>query len=212
MKRRVANTVIFCVAFMALVVGLTFRRVLSPAIMTNAQLMENGLFVYEVPRSISDFNLIDHQENPFTAEFFKDKWTLVFFGYTYCPDICPITLATLSQFSGLLEDTDYADDTQVVMISVDPQRDTPEMLSVYMSYFNDEYVGATGEYIDVFNLARQLNVAFSYQPAKDGDYLVSHTGEIILINPNGHFHGFFKTPHDPEKMAVNYESVRKSWY
>lgn len=211
MKRNVANTVIVCVAFMALVVGLTFRRAVSPVVMTNAQLSENGLFVYDVPRSISDFDLIDHNKEAFTAEFFKDKWTLVFFGYTYCPDVCPITLATISQFSGLLKDTEYANDTQVVMISVDPQRDTPEILSTYMSYFNKDYVGATGEYIDIFNLARQLNIAFAYEPAKNGEYLVSHSGEILLINPRGHFHGFFKIPHDPEKMATNYESVRKSW-
>lgn len=212
MKRSVANTIIFCVAFMALVMGLTLRRVLSPAILTNAQLSENGLFVYEVPRSFNDFNLIDQNQEAFTADFFQDKWTLVFFGYTYCPDVCPITLATIKQFSGLLEDTDYAEDTQVVMVSVDPQRDTPEILSTYMSYFDESYVGATGEYIDIFNLARQLNIAFSYLPAEDGDYLVSHSGEIILINPNGHFHGFFKIPHNPEKMASNYKSVRKTWY
>lgn len=211
MKRNVINTVIICVAFMALVVGLSVRRVLLPQILSNEQLSENGLFVYDVPRSFTDFSLIDHNGDEFTANFFKDKWTLVFFGYTFCPDVCPITLATISQFDGLLEDTDYTDDTQVVMISVDPQRDTPEMLGTYMHYFGEDYVGATGEYIDVFNLAKQLNIAFAYQPAGDGNYLVSHSGEIILINPNGHFHGFFKVPHDPVKMAVNYTSVRETW-
>ena len=212
MKKGVANTVIICVAFMAMVVGLSVNRIISPPIMTNAQLTENGLFVYDVPRRFADFNLIDQNQAAFTQESFKDKWTLVFFGYTYCPDVCPTTLATINQFSSLLEDTDYATDTQVVMVSVDPQRDTPEMLGNYMGFFGEDYIGATGEYLSIFNLAKQLNIAFAYEPAEDGDYLVSHSGEIALINPNGHFHGFFKIPHDPNKMAVNYTSVRKSWY
>ncbi|MDC0598890.1 SCO family protein [Gammaproteobacteria bacterium] len=211
MDRKVANTVVGCVAFMFILVGLSVNRILSPSIMSNEQLSENGLFVYDVPRRFREFSLIDHNENAFTSDFFQDNWTLVFFGYTYCPDVCPITLATISQFSGLLEDTDYADDTQVAMISVDPQRDTPEILANYMNYFNEDYVGATGEYIDIFNLASQLNIAFAYQPAENDNYLVSHSGEIILINPNGHFHGFFKVPHDPNKMLVNYTSVRETW-
>jgi protein SCO1/2 len=97
------------------------------------------------------------------------------------------------------------------MVSVDPQRDTPEKLGAYVKYFGEDYLGVTGEYIDIFNLARQVNIAFGYQPAENGNYLVSHSGEIVLINPNGDFHGFFKVPHDPEKMAANFRSVFSTW-
>jgi protein SCO1/2 len=212
MNRQVANTVISCVAFVALVLGLTLNRILSPAVMTNEQLSENGLFVYDAPRRINDFSLIDHNDNPVNLELLGGKWTLIFFGYTYCPDICPLTMATLNQFSGLLEsEGDYAEDTQVIMVSVDPQRDTVEKLSDYVGFFNDDYLGLTGEYIDIFNLASQLNIAFSYVPGVGENYLVSHSGEIALINPNGHFHGFFKVPHEPEKMAENYAVVRAAW-
>ncbi|MGA1740785.1 MAG: SCO family protein [Pseudohongiellaceae bacterium] len=212
MNRQVANTVISCVAFVALVLGLTLNRILSPAVMTNEQLSENGLFVYDAPRRINDFSLIDHNDNPVNLELLRGKWTLIFFGYTYCPDICPLTMATLNQFSGLLEsEGDYAEDTQVIMVSVDPQRDTVEKLSDYVGFFNDDYLGLTGEYIDIFNLASQLNIAFAYVPGVGENYLVSHSGEIALINPNGHFHGFFKVPHEPEKMAENYAVVRAAW-
>lgn len=211
MKTGVRNTVIALVAVMAMLVGLVVNRILSPTIMSHEQLNENGLFVYEVPRRFSDISLVDHDGQSFTNERLQGQWTLVFFGYTYCPDICPLTLASLAQFSDLLEDTPYAGDTRVVMVSVDPERDTQEKLEEYMSFFNDEYTGVTGEYIQIFNFARQLNVAFNYLPQDEGEYLVSHSGEIALINPNGHFHGFFKNPPNPEKMVVTYTSVRETF-
>ncbi|MBN4075088.1 SCO family protein [Gammaproteobacteria bacterium AH-315-E17] len=212
MNKQVTNTIISCVAFIALVSGLTLNRILSPAVMTNELLAENGLFVYDAPRRISNFSLIDHSSNAVDLELLRDKWTLIFFGYTYCPDVCPLTMATLNQFSGLLEaEGNYAEDTQVIMVTVDPQRDTVEKLSDYVGFFNDDYLGLTGEYIDIFNFASQLNIAFVYVPGVGVDYLVSHSGEIALINPNGHFHGFFKVPHDPEKMAENYAIVRAAW-
>ncbi len=211
MQRNVANTVLGLVAFMALLVGLLVHRVLSPTVMTNEQLSENGMFVYDVPRNIQDFSLLDHNGQPFTKSAFAGKWTLVFFGYTYCPDICPITLATIRQFEGLLEETEAAGSVQVVLVTVDPQRDIPEKLKAYVEYFGQDYLGVTGAYIEIFNLARQVNIAFGYQPAKDGNYLVSHSGEIVLVNPNGDFHGFFKVPHNPEKMAVNFRSVLSTW-
>lgn len=212
MKRSVANTVIGLVAVMALLIGLVVNRILTPTTLSHEQLSENGFFAYEVPRRFTEISLIDHQGNEFTRDDFRGQWTLVFFGYTYCPDICPLTLATLSQFSDLLEDTDYAEDTNVAMVSVDPERDTPEKLAQYVSYFNEDYIGLTGEYIHIFNFARQLNVAFSYEPqGEEGDYLVSHSGEIALINPEGDFHGFFKHSPDPGKMLMTYSSVRESF-
>ncbi|HEY0962428.1 MAG TPA: SCO family protein [Pseudomonadales bacterium] len=213
MTKGVARTVIACVAFMALLLGLLVHKILSPAVMSPAQLAENGLFVYEVPRAVTPFALTDHEGAAFTQERLAGKWSLLFFGYTFCPDICPITLATIRQFEQLLQEADpeAAAQLQVAMISVDPQRDTPEKLAAYMGYFNPAYVGATGEYIDIFNLGRQLNVAFGYTPMEDGEYLVNHSGEILLINPRGEFHGFFKVPHDPEKMLRNFRSVYAGW-
>jgi protein SCO1 len=209
----IAKTVIACVVFMAVVLGLVVHRIVSPAVLSNAQLAENGLFVYDLPRPVSAFALTDHEGQPFTQERLRGKWSLLFFGYTFCPDICPITLATIRQFDQLLQEAepDAAAQLQVAMISVDPQRDTAEKLDAYMGYFDEDYIGVTGQYIDIFNLGRQLNVAFGYTPTENGEYLVNHSGEIVLINPNGEFHGFFKIPHDPEKMLRNFRSVLASW-
>jgi protein SCO1/2 len=212
MQKGVAKTIISCVAFMALVLGLTLNRILAPTVMSNEQLSENGLFVYEVPRRINNFSLLDFNNEAVDLSLLQGKWSLIFFGYTYCPDICPLTMATLNQFSQILqEEGDYMEDTQVIMVSVDPQRDSLDQLREYVGYFNDDYLGLSGEYIDIFNFASQLNIAFAYVPGVGDNYLVNHSGEIALINPNGHFQGFFKAPHDPEKMAFNYEVLRARW-
>ncbi|MDR0780484.1 MAG: SCO family protein [Pseudomonadales bacterium] len=214
MQRNIANTVIGLVAFMALLLGLLVHKVLSPTLLTREQLSENGLFVYDIPRRIADFQLTDQDGQPFTPAWFKGRWSLVYFGYTYCPDICPVTMATLRQFQQQLMKVDAAAaaQTQVAFISVDPQRDTPEKLKQYVRYFGADYTGATSDYINVFNLARQLNVAFGYQPqGSDGGYSVDHSGEVILINPEGHFHGFFKVPQDPGKMTLTFRSVLATW-
>jgi protein SCO1/2 len=212
MNKSITKVVIAGVAFIAVLLGLVLYQIFSPALMTNEELSANGLYVYDEPRSINEFTLIDHNGNTINSALLQDKWTLIFFGYTYCPDICPLTMATLNQFSGLLETSgEYAVDTQVLMVSVDPQRDSVEKLRDYVGYFNDDYLGLTGEYVEIFKFASQLNIAFAYTPGDDDEYLVSHSGEIALINPNGLFHGFFKLPHNPELMATNYAVVRASW-
>ena len=213
MNKGVANTVIGCVAFMALLLGLLVHRVLTPATMTQQQLSDQGLFVYDLPRRVTDFALIDHNSQPFTKEKLKGHWTLMFFGYTSCPDVCPTTMASIRAFNQLLKEADdkAAGKLKVVFVSVDPMRDTPEKLAAYVHYFDEHYIGATGEYIDIFNLAHQLNIAFAYTPSKDGAYDVSHSGEIALINPEGDFHGFFKSPPDPQKMLVTFRSMLKGW-
>jgi protein SCO1 len=213
MNKNVANTVIGCVAFIALVLGLTFNRILNPAGMTHEQLNAQGLFVYDLPRQVDDFSLNDHANMPFTKEQLGGRWTLMFFGYTSCPDICPTTMASISQFHQLLREQDAttAAAVQVVLVSVDPMRDTPEKLDAYVHYFGSDYIGATGEYINIFNLARQLNIAFGYLPGTGDNYDVTHSGEIALINPNGDFHGFFKAPPDPQKMLLTFQDVAKAW-
>ncbi len=213
MNKGVANTVIGLVAFMALLLGLLVHRVLTPPAMTQQQLNDKGLFVYDVPRRFSDFTLTDHNNQPLTKAILKNHWTLMFFGYTSCPDVCPTTLASIRQFQMLLKEADEkaAGKLQVVFVSVDPMRDTPEKLASYVHYFDEHYIGATSDYTNIFNLAHQLNIAFAYLPSKDGTYDVSHSGEIALINPEGDFHGFFKSPPDPEKMLVTFRSMLLGW-
>ncbi|MDG2176589.1 MAG: SCO family protein [Gammaproteobacteria bacterium] len=172
-------------------------------------LRNDGFFIYDVPIEVDPFSLVDHTGAPFTRQSLQERWTLIFFGYTFCPDICPITLASIRQFHDLLVDSGENGEVQVVLVSVDPERDTQEVLSNYVTYFNPEFLGARGEYAQTHTLARNMNVSFSYTRIDDENYLVNHNGEIMLLDPDGNNVGFFKAPHDPRGMLENFQAVKK---
>lgn len=176
---------------------------------TAESLRNDGFFIYDAPITLADFNLEDHRGEPFTNENLQGSWTLVFFGYTFCPDICPITLASIKQFYDLLVASGNAENVQVMMISVDPERDSTEVLANYVTFFNPEFIGARGDYTQVYTLARNMNVSFSYTRVDDDNYLVNHNGEIMLLNPEGDNVGFFKAPHEPQGMLDNFLVVKK---
>lgn len=172
-------------------------------------LRNDSFFVYDAPIELDEFSLTDHNNEPFARDALKDKWTLVFFGYTFCPDICPITMAAIRQFYDLLAVEGLESDVQVVMISVDPNRDTPEKLAEYVGFFNPEFIGLTGDYNNLYTMARKMNVAFSYLRVDDDNYLVTHNGEVMLIDPQANNVGFFKAPYDPQLMLDNFLAVKK---
>ena len=176
---------------------------------TTEDLRNDGFFIYDAPIEIDPFSLVDHTGAPFTQQSLQGHWTLIFFGYTFCPDICPITLASIRQFHDLLEDSNDGGELQVVMISVDPERDTQEVLSNYVTFFKPEFLGARGEYAQTYTLARTMNLSFSYTRIDDENYLVNHNGEIMLLDPQGNNVGFFKAPHNPKGMLENFQAVKK---
>ncbi len=209
-SRGVKITVTAVVLFMVTVVAGFVYRIQQPRVMTATEMQINGLYLHETPRDIGDFELLDHHGEPFTPASLQGKWSLVFFGFTHCPDICPTTMGFLDQFVGQLQSAE-ADDTQVVMISVDPARDTVTQLASYVPYFNDSFVGVTGEFLDIHRIATALNTPFRKVPGQGENYLVDHSGNVVLINPRGDYHGFFKTPLDLAKMKVTYRSARTLW-
>ncbi len=119
-------------------------------------------------------------------------------------------MAFLDGFIRELEGTEVAD-TAVVMVTVDPARDTEEALAAYVPYFNPAFVGVTGEFLDIHRFATALNTPFRKTPGENQDYLVDHGSNVALINPRGDFHGFFKAPLDLAKMKLTYRSARVVW-
>lgn len=208
--RNIKLTVAAILVFIAIVVAGFVHRISLPRVMTEAETKINGLYLHQTPRNIGEYSLIDHKGQPFTPESLKGQWTLVFFGFTHCPDICPTTMNFLNDFVVSLEGTE-SEDTQVVMISVDPGRDTVEQLASYVPYFNPEFTGVTGEFLDIHRFATALNTPFRKVPGKGDDYQVDHSANVVLINPRGDYHGFFKAPLDQAKMKVTYRSARFLW-
>jgi len=165
------------------------------------------LMVLPEPKVIADFDLLDGAGQPFTLENLKGKWSLLFFGFTHCPDVCPSALYDLNLISEVLDESrgDEASQHQVIFVSVDPERDTPEKLSQYVSYFNTDFVGVTGSPEQLRPLAMQLGIAYQIEEHEAGDerYDVYHTASVLLTDSEGRLYGVFPAPHSAEKMAAD---------
>ena len=199
-------TIAVLIAFILLVVYGFAWRMNQPVIMSNEELQINGAIVLDKPRIFSDFELQDHRGELFNIARMQDVWTIVFFGFTHCPDICPTTLAMLNDTYSKLKDSEK-ERLQVVMISLDPERDTVEKLAEYVPYFNPEFIGVTGNKHLSRRVTAELNVAYNQVPLSGDDYTVDHSTQLILINPKGHYHGFFKAPHTEITMRSTWRSI-----
>lgn len=208
-RRGIKLTVIAIVVFMVTVLALFINKITSPRILSATELRINGAFQFDQPRIFEDFQLTDHRGRAFSLANLKGKWTLIFFGFTHCPDICPTTLSSMNDLIKTL-DEDIRANTQVVLVSVDPARDTVEKLAEYVPYFNPDFIGLTGEFLDIKRLAGQLNIAFA-KVSLGEDYTVDHSASVVLINPRGHYHGFFKPPLDIPRMKLTYQSMVASF-
>lgn len=198
-------TVFVLLVVMVLMVGAVIHKLLSPRVITDEELRINGLYILDTPRQLKDFTLLDHKGKEFDKSRFQNKWSLVFFGFTHCPDICPTTMALLNELQTKLSG-DVLDQTQVILVTADPARDTVEKLAEYVPFFNPDFVGLTGEFITIKRLANQLNVPF-VKVTQGDSYTIDHGGQIVLINPRGDYHGFFSTPLDLAKMKLTFQSL-----
>jgi protein SCO1/2 len=209
--RGVKLTVVGMLILIAIVVGSFVNKVSMPRVMTSSELKINGAYMFDTPRALPEFTLLDHNGDVFNKAALRGQWTLVFFGFTHCPDVCPTTMAELGRFVQLLDGLPEQADTRVVMVTVDPARDGVEQLSQYVPYFNPDFLGVTGEFLDIHRFATALNTPFRKVPGQGEDYQVDHSANLVLINPRGDYHGFFKAPLDLGKLKVTYRSVRAVW-
>lgn len=210
LKTRIWLTVAGVLLLVTIIMLSFINRIQMPRVMTSTEMQVNGLYIFDVPRDPGSFELVDHRGTRFDQAALTGHWTLLFFGFTHCPDICPTTMSLLARLVAELETTEAAD-TRVVMVTVDPARDTPEVLAAYVPYFDAAFTGVTGEFIDVLGFARSFNAPFRKVTASDGTYQLDHSANVALINPRGHYHGFFKAPLDLAKAKVTYRSARHLW-
>lgn len=210
MSSGVRNTVIGCVLFMALVLGLFVNNILRSPGLSDDQLREEyGTVILPKPRAPSPFRLLRDDGSPFTEADLEGSWTLAYFGFTHCPDICPVTLAVLAEVRRQLAESESYPPFDVALFTVDPERDTPEVLEEFVRYFHPDFVGVTGEHEVLAALAGDVSVAFAKVPSdQDPDgYVVDHTGNILIFNPRGHYHGYIRLPHTPERVLTAYGTL-----
>ncbi|MDG9930245.1 SCO family protein, partial [Pseudomonas sp. GD04042] len=200
---RTQKTVLVLAAVVALVVGLTVNKVLNSKGdgTDKVALLDAGIVLLPQSRSLPDLTLTNQEGQAVTANQLEGKWSLLFFGYTFCPDICPATLAQMRQLQGMLP-AEAKERLRVVLVTVDPHRDTPEQLKKYLAYFDPGFQGLTGSQEDIQKLASAVSIPFIPADTSKENYTVDHSGNLVIIGPDGSQRGFIRAPVNVDKLAA----------
>lgn len=188
------------IALLALIVGVVMALYISPPKNTKPEFIS----MYPQARALPEFSLVDHKGEAFDLNRFKQHWSLLFVGYTFCPDICPTTLAELKGIYPQLQEINSTAPIQVVFLSVDPKRDNTARLNEYIQFFHPDFTAVSGNHDQLFPLVRAMGMMYSISESTDNpNYLVDHSSSVILINPLAQVIGRFKPEFAVGKLAVS---------
>jgi protein SCO1/2 len=179
----------------ALVVALALAAGVFVALRSQAPATPVAAMMLPRPDPVPGFSLVDQHGNPVDQTVFVGQWDLVFFGFTHCPDVCPTTLQVLSAAIGTLAAKGQDPLPRIVLVSVDPERDTPAIMGRYVDYFGDGNLGITGSPEEVRQLADGLGIYFQKQPSDGDNYVVDHSAAVLVIDPEGRLSALFSGPH-----------------
>lgn len=158
------------------------------------------------PRALPEFTLVDQDGKPYGKAALRGRWTLVFPGFTHCPDVCPTTLAYLKTLHAELAKQNRS--LNVVFLSVDPERDQPEQLATYVRYFNPAFSGITGGEPELARFAQSLMITYLKVPGAEAtSYSMDHSAALVLINPQAEVAGFFTPPFQLSPMTADLASL-----
>ena len=206
----IKKNIFFIAVFIAAVLALFINKLTTPRVLSTNELIVNGLFLFEEPKEISDFSFYSANGVEFTKDNLKGKWTLMYFGFTRCPDECPTTMYQIKKLVNILREKDFLlDDKQWVLVSIDPERDTPEEIDKYAKGFDEDFIGVSNIRPMLLSLATQLSVnnVMPSDDSMDHSHLDNRVNNIILLNPNGDFAGVFRPPFDISRLSLTYQSV-----
>lgn len=159
-------------------------------------------------RPLPPMAFIDQDAQPFGPEQLRGHWSILFFGFTHCPDICPTTLALLAQVEKKLTDLPAEQRPHIVLVSVDARRDTPERLAQYVKSFSPTFTGITaGDQATVQEFALKMGVPVAISEQPGGNYTVDHSAAIFVVDPNGALRALSSTPHEVPIIAEDYRSI-----
>ena len=210
----VSKNLIIIVIFIVTVLGLFINKLTTPRTLSNDELLVNGLFLFDQPKDISDFEFYSSDQTSFTKSDLIGNWTLMYFGFTNCPDECPTTMYQLSKLIKILREKNFdLSNKQWVLVSIDPERDTPEMIDKYAKGFDQDFLGVSNARPMLLSLATQLsvnNVMPKHANHMDHSHLDNHVNNIILLNPKGQFAGIFRPPFEVSRLSLTYQSVTQN--
>lgn len=165
----------------------------------------------EPARPLPPMSFVDQQGQPFGLERLRGHWSILFFGFTHCPDVCPTTLALLAQVEKQLTDLPTQQRPQIILMSVDPKRDTPEQLANYVKSFSPTLTGVTGATDNgeavMHEFALKLGVPVAITQLPNGDYTVDHSAAIFIVDPSASLRALSSTPHNVPIIASDYRSI-----
>lgn len=194
----------------AIVLALVLLAAIAAGIMFSRGVLDQSqelraASVFPTPRLLNEFELATAEGEVFDEQTLKGQWTLLFFGFTNCPDICPDTLASLSQSMDALRLMNKDPLPEVVFVSVDPKRDQGELLSDYVAWFDEAFTAVTGNDEQLAGLTQQLGVIFVRDEAdpQTGYYNVDHSAAVMIIDPEGRLYGRFGHPLDPDDVTAD---------
>ena len=209
--KAINKNLILILIFIVTVLSLFINMLTTPRTLSNNELLVNGLFLFEKPKQISDFEFFSSDNKPFTKDNLKGNWTIMYFGFSRCPDECPTTMYELSKLVKVLRDKGYRlDNKQWVLVTIDPERDTPKIIDNYAKGFDKDFLGVSNSRPMLLSLATQLsvnNVMPSMDNAMDHSHLDNHVNSIILLNPEAEFVGLFRPPFVTSRLSLTYQSV-----
>lgn len=193
--------VVGIIALVALVAGIVAARyIASPQPSSAVKYFQ----YYPEPREIAAFSLTQNNGQAFTHDDLQNAWTLIFVGYTYCPDVCPTTMASLSNVWEKLSAIKSDHPIKVLFLSVDPKRDDIQRLNSYVGFFNKDFLAATGPHSVLFPLVRNLGLMYALTgDTEKPDYLVDHSASVVLVNPDAQVIGRFKPIMEQGKLAIS---------
>ena len=196
------------VLIVAFVLGLFAAQHLSAGRAPAPVLTHATFYPSTVP--LGELRLTDQDGKPLTAATLRGQWWLVFFGFTQCPDVCPTTLATLARTRAALTDLPAELQPRVLLISVDPERDTPERLAAYVRHFDPGFIGATGSPQVVAETAKRFGVPYARVASPGGGYTLDHGAGVFFVSPEAAITAYSSAPHDAVVLAADYRTLVSS--
>ena len=168
--------------------------------------------VLSIPNKIMPFKLIDEDGKAFTNANLKGHWSMLFFGFTRCPMMCPKTLSELNKAYLNLEQQKLVKYLpQIIFVSVDPDHDTPSVIKKYVQSFNVNFIGITGTQKQIKNFTKRLGIVYAKSIKSDGsDYDINHSGAILIINPDGKWRALLNFPHKSDIIVKDFVIIQKN--